>query len=145
MYRVGDIATYSATDLSSHSECEHRSELELGVLFGTLQRPGQNELDREMLERRGSEHEKRVLEHYSSAGHQVETISAGVGEAERAKAAAATEDAMRRGAPVIYQGVLRRGEWFGKPDFLVRAEGESDLGAFHYEPVDAKLASEMSS
>src|SRR5690242_8103062 len=100
MYCGGGSATYSATDLSSHSGCEHRSELELGGLFGTLQRQEQTELDRERPERRGRQHEKPVLAHYSGPGHQVETLAAGVGEAERAKAAAATEDAMRRGGAV---------------------------------------------
>lgn len=142
MFRVGDRATYSATDLSSHSECEHRSELELGVLFGKLQRPGQNELDRRMLELRGIEHERRVREYYESSGATVEDIRAGAGEDQRVEAAAATLDAMRRGVTVIYQGVLRHGDWFGKPDFLVRADGKSTLGEFRYEPVDAKLARE---
>lgn len=48
--------------------------------------------------------------------------------------------AMRSGREVIYQGELRSGAFAGFPDFLVRVEGDSALGAWHYEVWDTKLA-----
>jgi uncharacterized protein len=84
------------------------------------------------LEIRGLEHERRVHDWYVSTRRTVETAG-GVEE---------TESLMRAGADVIYQGALRHGDWFGKPDFLVRAPGMSRFGDFHYEAVDAKLARE---
>jgi uncharacterized protein len=129
--------TFSATDLSNFFECEHRLSLELAVSAGLLRRPGQNELERELLERRGREHEQRVLEWYRAQGKDVRTPDASAGGA-----AAATVELMRRGVEVIYQGTLEFGTWSGRPDFLVRADGASRFGDFRYEPADAKLARE---
>jgi predicted RecB family nuclease len=61
-----------------------------------------------------------------------------------AAAFAHTLDLMRRGVRGIYQGVLfleggdDRAELLAIPDLLRRAEGESDLGPFHYVPGDIK-------
>src|SRR3954464_4427031 len=48
---------------------------------------------------------------------------------------------MRAGAPVLYQGVLFRGQrWRGTADFLERVDSPSALGAWSYEVADTKLA-----
>jgi hypothetical protein len=39
---------------------------------------------------------------------------------------------MRRGDEIIYQGYLEYGEFGGYPDFLVRVERPSELGAWSY-------------
>ena len=59
-----------------------------------------------------------------------------------ATAAVRTVDAMRRGVDVVYQGRLESGDgrWSGYPDFLIRVEAPSALGAWSYEAADAKLA-----
>ena len=66
------------------------------------------------------------------------------GEAVRIEAegdgAGATVEAMEAGRRVIVQGVLAVGRWYGRADILRRVEGESRLGAWHYEVVDTKLA-----
>jgi hypothetical protein len=139
---TNDGKIFWATDLSMHSECEHRSVLEMGVVLRKWDRPGQSEIRTELLEMRGREHEARVYAHYDSQGQRIATVSARPGEEGRAAAIAETESLMRAGAGVIYQGALRHGDWFGKPDFLVRAPGSSRFGSFHYEAVDAKLARE---
>jgi uncharacterized protein len=132
----------SATDLSGFSECEHKTVLELAVAFGQLKRPGENEIERKMLEKRGFEHEARVLEHLRATHERVVTITMGPGEASRAEAVLATERAMAAGADVITQGVLIAGQWFGRPDFLLKVPGESRFGAYSYVVADAKLAVE---
>ncbi|HEX3775438.1 MAG TPA: TM0106 family RecB-like putative nuclease [Polyangiaceae bacterium] len=134
--------TLSATDLSGFSECAHKTELELAVAFGKLERPGVNELERLMLEKRGFEHEARVLAQLGERFPNVVKIAAGPGEASRSEAARATETAMAEGAQVIAQGVLARGNWFGRPDFLLKQPGQSRFGAHHYAVLDAKLAHE---
>jgi len=58
--------TFSATDLSTHSECEHRTVLETGVALRKWDRPGQSEIRTELLEMRGREHEVRVYAYYDS-------------------------------------------------------------------------------
>src|SRR5918994_3627325 len=46
------------------------------------------------------------------------------------------------GAEIIYQATLRSGHWHGRADFLKRVERRSELGAWSYEVLDAKLARE---
>jgi len=138
---LGEVIV-SATDLSGFSECAHKTVLELAVAFGELPRPGTNEIERLMLEKRGFEHEARVLAFLRAQGRDVVTISAGPGDSSRADAVLATEAAMASGAEVIAQGVLARGQWFGRPDFLLKTAGKSRFGEHHYVVADAKLANE---
>jgi uncharacterized protein len=132
----------SATELSGFSECRHHTWLNLGVARGELLRPGQNELERLLLERRGRAHEARILALYEARGLQVVKLSpAPPGDADaRERAAAQSLSAMQSGAGVIYQATLLDGAWTGRPDFLLKAPGPSALGGHHYEVVDAKLA-----
>ncbi len=53
-------------------------------------------------------------------------------------AAVETQRLMAEGAPMIYQGCLRDGDYVGRPDLLVKREGPSRLGAHYYEPLDVK-------
>ena len=55
----------------------------------------------------------------------------------------ATLAAMRQGSEVIYQGTLVDGDWQGRPDLLLRVDGASRLGNWHYVPVDIKAAHEL--
>ncbi|HWZ89545.1 MAG TPA: TM0106 family RecB-like putative nuclease [Polyangiaceae bacterium] len=134
--------TLSATDLSGFNECAHKTVLDLAVAFGELARPGENEIERLMLEKRGFEHEARVLARLQATHEDVIKIDAGPGEASREAAARATEAEMTRGAQVIAQGVLTRGNWFGRPDFLLKQAGKSRFGEHRYAVLDAKLANE---
>jgi predicted RecB family nuclease len=132
----------SATELSGFSECEHHTWLNLAVARGELRRPGENEIERLLLERRGVAHEAQILAHYKARGLTVCELSpAPARDPEaRARAARLTEEAMLGGAQVIYQATLVAGAWSGRPDFLIRVPGASALGEHHYEVVDAKLA-----
>lgn len=50
-----------------------------------------------------------------------------------------TEQLMRGGAPLIYQGAIQSGDCLGRPDLLMRMdESASDWGPFYYEAVDIK-------
>lgn len=55
----------------------------------------------------------------------------------------ATLQAMHEGAETIYQATLIDGDWHGRPDLLMRVEGASKLGNWHYVPVDIKIAHEL--
>ena len=136
----GSELTLSATDLSGFSECEHKTVLELQVALKQLERPGINEIERQMLEKRGLEHEARVLAHLQATHAEVVKIALGLGDEARAEGARATEAAMARGADVIAQGVLLGERWFGRPDFLLKVAQPSRFGAYSYVVVDAKLA-----
>jgi predicted RecB family nuclease len=138
----GTELTLSATDLSGFSECRHKSVLELAVAWGKLRRPGENELERRLLEKRGFEHEARVFEHLVRGRKDIAEITMGPGAASRAQAAHETEAAMARGAELIAQGVFVTEHWFGRPDFLLKVARPSRFGAHGYVVVDAKLANE---
>jgi predicted RecB family nuclease len=142
MQKTPSRTTFSATDLSTFVECDHRTSLELGVLDGKHARPPQSEIERLRLQLRGNEHEQRVLEQYRASGKQVMAITAAPGRDGQEKAHAETLAAMARGVDVIYQSVLINGDWIGRPDFLARVAGSGTKWAHHYEPVDAKLAQE---
>lgn len=50
---------------------------------------------------------------------------------------------MREGADVIYQGTIIHEDWHGRPDLLVKERGASQLGNWHYVPVDIKSAHDL--
>ena len=47
---------------------------------------------------------------------------------------------MRAGAGIIYQATFVQGDWRGRADFLERVNQPTELGAWGYEALDAKLA-----
>ena len=137
---------FSATDLSRHLACPHLTTLRRAEAFGEINPPLRYDDPRaEALKQRGIEHEQRLLERLVAEGRSVATITApGAPFAKQdwTTAAARTLDALRRGVDVVYQGRLEGGDggWGGYPDFLIRVETPSALGAWSYEVVDAKLA-----
>lgn len=116
----------SATELVAYTWCAHRASLAaLGVRAEGISE------DVELVRARGDEHESKVL--------------AGLGgcvTVDRYQPDA-TLAAMKQGAPWIYHGFFAHGRLVGEPDFLKRVEVPSALGAFSYEPYDAKLGKHL--
>ncbi len=137
---------FSATDLSRHLACPHLTTLRRAEASGEITPPLRYDDPRaEMLKQRGIEHEQRIRERLAAEGRTVATITepgAPFAQQDGTTAAARTVDAMRRGVDVVYQGRLEGGDgrWSGYPDFLLRVETPSALGAWSYEVADAKLA-----
>ena len=137
---------FSATDLSLHLACAHLTTLRRAETLGEITPPLRYDDPRaDALKQRGIEHEQRILERLAAEGRTVATITApGAPFAKQdwATAAVRTVDAMRRGVDVVYQGRMESGDgrWSGYPDFLIRVEAPSALGAWSYEAADAKLA-----
>ncbi|HEY3165017.1 MAG TPA: TM0106 family RecB-like putative nuclease [Candidatus Limnocylindrales bacterium] len=133
----------SATDLVGFLECGHLTTLELGRVDGLWERPPQR-TDPEvvLLQERGDAHELAYLERLRSEGRTVHVgTKEGLTTPDQLRAAEAeTVAAMRRGVDVIYQATLFDGRWRGHADFLLRVDGPSDLGDWHYEVADTKLA-----
>jgi predicted RecB family nuclease len=84
----------------------------------------------------GEEHEDEYLASLKNSGSVVTDLSGGELSPDR------TFEAMLRGDAVIYQGFLEHEDLVGYPDFLVRVEGVSRLGNWHYEVHDTKLSRE---
>jgi uncharacterized protein len=143
MQRIGGALVFSPSDLVGSLACAHLPELELAALAGLVERPIQDGEEMEVVRQRGLEHERRHLADLEAAGRKVTRIQmdTSIDWAERVRRAAAeTEAAIRRGDDVIHQAAFFDGRWLGFADFLLRVEQRSDLGAWSYEILDAKLA-----
>ena len=51
--------------------------------------------------------------------------------------------AMQKGVDVIAQAYLEKGKFGGIADFLIKVQGQSKLGEYHYEIWDTKLSKKM--
>ncbi|MBI0537729.1 TM0106 family RecB-like putative nuclease [Roseomonas sp. KE2513] len=129
----------SASDLNVFLGCRHASSLDFRrSILGEALQPATADEGQELIQRRGDDHERRYFEalRAGAAGEVVWLSDRGL-----AKGLRLTEAAMRRGAELIFQGVLADGgAWHGYTDFLVRVEQGSALGAWSYEVQDTKLA-----
>ena len=136
---------YSATDLVGFLACEHLTTLDRAALRGDISAEDRIDEELDVLRERGEEHERRYLAHLRQTGREVvegrlpRNDSWTPAEQLRADVALTTR-LMRDGTDVIYQAALFDGTWRGYADFLLRRDGPSLLGAFHYEVADTKLA-----
>jgi predicted RecB family nuclease len=139
MRLVDQLLRLSATDLANHLSCGHLSQLSRAVAEGRAKKPKWNDPIAAILRERGIEHEAAYLAHLREAeGIEVTAIPEG-GEAD---SLARTRAAMRAGPPLIYQAALGNARWYGRADFLRRTGTPSGLGAWSYEVIDAKLATQ---
>jgi predicted RecB family nuclease len=127
---------FSATDLVNFLGCRHATFLDRRHLDEPMPLGAEDPL-LVLLQQKGIAHERRYLEKLKAEGREVLEIA---GEGPQAGRHAATVEAMRAGAEVVYQGALTAGQWQGYADFLVKVKGQSVFGAYHYEPVDTKLS-----
>ena len=150
MQDLDGTIVYSASDLVGYLECEHLTTLERAVFEAGLTRPDRHDPELDVLQERGLEHERRYLAHLQDQGRIVATgrIDRGPDSPRSTLSeikidAALTRRLMHEGADVIYQATLFDGSWLGYADFLLRVDGPaagSDLGDYHYEVADTKLA-----
>ena len=131
---------FSPSDLNHFLECEHLTALDLAVARGELVRPALDDPQRELIARKGDEHEAQYLASLHAAGKTIATIELGDGSWDLERGAADTLAAPRSGVDVVYQaGFLDSSGWCGFADFLERIDTPSDLGNFSYEVADTKL------
>jgi len=136
----GDLL-FTPSDLNHFLECEHLTALDLAVAHGELARPALDDPQRELIARKGDEHEAQYLASLRADGKNIATIELGDGSWDLERAAADTLAAMRSGVDVVYQAVfLDSSGWRGFADFLERVDTPSELGDFSYEVADTKLA-----
>jgi uncharacterized protein len=129
----------SPSDLADYIGCAHHTTLAREVALGQRQMPHVADESARMLADKGAQHEHAFLESLRRNGREVAEIRMD----ERwdfDAAAAATTQAMRDGADVIWQATFVDDRWRGRADFLLRVSKPSGLGPWSYEPLDAKLA-----
>lgn len=121
---------HTPSDLADLLECEHRSVLNQASAAGVPGAPRPDSGPDRLAVRHGREHERATLARLRREARAVVEIDRVDPEA----AAEATAEALRAGAPVIYQAVFRDEGFTGRADFVMRdAEGR-------YEVYDTKLA-----
>jgi predicted RecB family nuclease len=139
MEKHGDGMLLSASDLVGHLNCDHLTSLDIAVANSTLAKPASWDPLLELLWARGAQHEQGFVDHLRAQGFEV-TVIEGIGVGD--DVIASTQDAMRRGDPIIVQAAFRVNDWVGRTDVLRRIEVPSNLGAWSYEVIDTKLARE---
>jgi uncharacterized protein len=107
--------------------------LSLQVALGELENPRLVDDQAELVFRKGREHEAAYLDRLRAEGKTVTEISLEP-DFDWDRAAAETEEAIRSGVDVVYQGVLMDDRWRGQADFLERQDDGT------YEAVDTKLS-----
>ena len=91
------------------------------------------------LQQKGYDHEDKFTQSLKDAGHEVlETKRATPMQMEKATLAA-----MQAGEKIITQGYLCLGEFAGLTDYLVKVDGASNFGDYHYEIWDTKLSKKL--
>jgi predicted RecB family nuclease len=133
----------SATDLVGFLACDHLATLELGRADGFWEKPPHREdPELRLLQERGEAHERAFLERRRAEGRSIVEFGRPESTPEALRAAeAATLQAMRDGADVIFQATLFDGRWLGYADFLLKVDRPSPaLGAWSYEVADTKLS-----
>jgi uncharacterized protein len=148
MQLIDQRLAYSATDLVGFLECRHLANLErAATLVPEVRRPVRDDPVLDRMARRGQEYEARYLDELRAQGREIAEIRPPdtVSPSRQIRSEhAATLQAMRGGAEVIYQAVLLDERRLGYADFLQRVETPSDLGPWSYEVVDTKLARQPS-
>jgi predicted RecB family nuclease len=139
MRNSSDRIVLSATDLSNFLNCRHRTALELGEARGKMRRPQFHDPFLEALFARGLEHERQYVDTLEGAGRRIVNLAE---ITDRTEAVARTVNAMRAGDDAIVQGALEDGNWYGRPDVLLKSDVPSAFGAWAYEVADTKLARE---
>ncbi|MBV8343486.1 MAG: TM0106 family RecB-like putative nuclease, partial [Candidatus Eremiobacteraeota bacterium] len=142
MQRLDGRFIYAASDLNDYLECKRLSELESLVARHKLPEPDEPDERTALIRRKGEEHELAYLaamrEKY--AGEVVEFTRSEAGIEAYRQAERETLEAMRRGAPIIYQATFFDGQFLGHADFLRRIDdAPSHLGSYSYEVIDTKL------
>ncbi|WP_159980640.1 MULTISPECIES: TM0106 family RecB-like putative nuclease [unclassified Novosphingobium] len=138
MRQYEDQLLHSPSDLFTFLGCAHAVSLNhLRIVDpGSLPERAQDDAMAKLMQQSGLAHEDAYRARLEAEGGLVEIPTTG----SLRLRAQETAEAMRSGAPVIFQAAFLDAPWHGFADFLRRVEEPSDLGAWSYEPVDTKLA-----
>jgi len=136
MYIESNQIIYSPSDLTLYMDSPFASWMDHLALTNPESLPLTDSKDELMtlLQHKGMEFERRILNNFITQQLNVVQIE------KTTNAFTNTLAAMQSGADIIYQAVLSAMPFKGYADFLVKVDGESRLGPFHYEVWDTKLA-----
>jgi uncharacterized protein len=140
---LGSNLILSTSDLTKFVRCAHATYLDHGSRTGAASPvPKAPSAMTELISEKGREHEAAYIDELRGRGQKVVTIDEHPWSADGlSRGEAATLQAMKEGAPYIYQAAFFDGRTSGYADLLERVDRPSPvLGAWSYEVVDTKLA-----
>ncbi len=151
MRKVDGKLIYSPSDLITYMDSPFDSWMDRYYLeFPEAIKPDDKDEGAKLVAKLGDAHETAYLQKLQNAGHDVAIISSAADSSADdqlktadAFAELATIKAMRDGREIIYQAVLAADKFAGKADFLFKVAGDSNLGPYHYEAWDTKLARQV--
>ena len=133
---IKDKTILSATDLSNHIACKHATHLERQYAAKTIEKPVRKNHFLDRIIQRGHDHEAAYLAHLKDQNN----LNIVELNWDDANAQSKTLDAMHAGADVIFQAAFSNNQWAGRPDFLIKVDGNSSVfGSWSYEIIDTKL------
>lgn len=134
--KAGGPLVYSPSDLITFMDSAFDSWMErFYAEYPDEVKPDERDESLEILAKHGNTHELAFLTHLQKEGYDIAEI-----HSKNESARLETIAAMRDGREIIYQGFLQADEFAGLSDFLVKVDGASELGDFHYEVWDTKLS-----
>ena len=134
--KAGGPLVYSPSDLITFMDSAFDSWMERFYAdYPDEVTPDERDESLEILAKHGNTHELAFLKQLQKEGYDIAEI-----HTNNESARLETIAAMRQGREVIYQGFLQADEFAGLSDFLVKVDGASELGDFHYEVWDTKLS-----
>jgi predicted RecB family nuclease len=125
---------FSASDLVNYLGCKYLTELDRKQVTGIIDPPDWQNPALAFIQQKGIEHENAYVEHLKSQGLSVVELDG--------SSIQATIDAIKSGYDIITQARFFKDGYVGIADILKKVEGQSDLGDYHYEVEDTKLAHE---
>ncbi|MBS0286706.1 MAG: TM0106 family RecB-like putative nuclease [Proteobacteria bacterium] len=136
MYLESGLLTFSPSDLTLYMRSPFASWMEHFATVYPEKVPKADEQDpmRALLSKKGITHEEELLSQFQAQGLTVVNLKSA------SDPVSATLSAMQSGADVIFQAALAKSPFKGYADFLVKVNGDSLLGTYHYEILDTKLA-----
>ncbi len=137
MKKILDKIYYSPTDLSDFQRCNYHIINDLENIKKPLPSREITETSAAYI-KKGLELELKYLSNLKDQKYKVINID----DLQDVNTIDATKQKLLNGYDYIYQSHLEYEFWRGKPDFLVKVDGKSSLGDFHYEPIDVKLSPE---
>ena len=141
MFKEQGSLHFSPSDLSRYMESPYDTWMARFKIEDPILCPEKDPEDPLMqtLAQKGYEHEDALEAQLRDEGFSVLKIEAET----KQQAYELTLTAMSDGIDVIVQGRLQYEQFAGFTDFLVRVPGPSNLGDFHYEIWDTKLATKV--
>ncbi|MEE2003259.1 TM0106 family RecB-like putative nuclease [Alkalimonas sp. MEB108] len=136
MFQHDGSIVFSPSDLTLFIESPFASWMDHVAILAPDKAPARDPADAmmSMLQDKGGAHESLVLDQFKADGLSIADIS---NESDKE---AATLSAMKAGADILYQASLSMGPFRGFADFLVKVQGASNFGNYHYEVWDTKLS-----